>query len=72
MNELIVDLNISAEQYLRLYRGEVEHVVARALDGRRVRFPAAMLRGFVSRDGVSGRFRIRYGTDGKLIEIQKL
>lgn len=72
MNELIVDLNISAEQYLRLYRGEVEHVVARALDGRSVRFPAATLRRFVSREGISGRFRIRYGADGKLIDIEKL
>jgi len=72
MNELVVDLHISAEQYLRLYRGEVESVVARTLDGRRVRFPAGALRGFVTREGISGRFRIRYGADGKLIDVQRV
>lgn len=72
MNELIVDLNISAEQYLRLYRGEVESVVARTLDGRTVRFPASALRGYITRSGITGRFRIRYGSDGKLVDIQRL
>ncbi|MBV1789562.1 DUF2835 domain-containing protein [Marinobacterium sp. D7] len=72
MNELIVDLNISAEQYLRLYRGEVESVVARTLDGRTVRFPANALRGYITRNGITGRFRIRYGSDGKLVDIQRL
>ncbi|GGB95420.1 hypothetical protein GCM10011352_21890 [Marinobacterium zhoushanense] len=72
MNELIVDLNISADEYLRLYRGEVESVVARTLDGRTVRFPANALRGFVTRNGIRGRYRIRYGADGRLIDIQRL
>ncbi|MBR9885457.1 MAG: DUF2835 domain-containing protein [Oceanospirillales bacterium] len=72
MRELVVELNISTEEYLRLYRGEVDSVLARALDGRQVRFPANSLRPFVTRGGVSGRFRIRYNEHGKLVDIQKL
>lgn len=72
MNELIVDLDISAEEYLRLYRGEVRDVLAVARDGRRVRFPAASLTRFVTRQGISGSFRIRYSADGKLRDISRL
>jgi hypothetical protein len=72
MNELIVDLRISADEYLRLYRGEVESVVARARDGRRVRFPAGALRRFVTRDGINGTFRIRYDVNGRLSGIDRL
>ncbi|MBS99054.1 MAG: DUF2835 domain-containing protein [Oceanospirillaceae bacterium] len=72
MNELIVDLNISADQFLRLYRGEVEDVVTRSRDGRRVRFPAGNLRRFVTREGIRGAFRIRYDAQGKLTEISRL
>ncbi|WP_432695790.1 DUF2835 domain-containing protein [Marinobacterium sp. YM272] len=72
MNELIVDLDISDEEYLRLYRGEVRDVVARARDGRRVRFPAASLTRFVTRQGIQGSFRIRYSSEGKLQDISRL
>ena len=72
MNELIVDLDISDEEYLRLYRGEVRDVVARTRDGRRVRFPAASLTRFVTRQGIRGTFRIRYSAEGKLQDISRL
>lgn len=72
MNELIVDLHISADEYLRLYRGEVGSVLARARDGRRVRFPADALRPFVTRQGVQGSFRIGYDSQGRLTGISRL
>jgi len=72
MNELIVDLHISADEYQRLYRGEVASVLARARDGRRVRFPATALRPFVTWQGVKGSFRIVYGSNGKLAGISRV
>lgn len=72
MNELIVNLKISAEEYQRLYRGEVDSVLAHTADGRRVRFPAAPLRAFVTRQGIQGRFRIRYDGAGRLVDIRRV
>ncbi|TCK09593.1 DUF2835 domain-containing protein [Marinobacterium mangrovicola] len=72
MNELIVDLNISDKEFERMYRGEVRDVVARARDGRRVRFPAASLTRFVTREGIRGSFRIRYSPEGRLQDISRL
>ncbi len=72
MNELIVDLHIDALEYQRLYRGTAATVLVRARDGRRVRFPAASLRRFVTHDGIQGSFRIRYDQNGRLQEIVAL
>jgi hypothetical protein len=70
--ELEVDLAIPAAELLRLYRGEVREVVARARDGRVLRFPVSALRPFVSRDGVHGRFRIRCDAAQRLAGIERL
>ena len=72
MNELIVDLNISPEEYQRMYRGEVSKVLARTLDGRRVQFPADILRSVVSRTGIKGRFSIQYDAQGRFSKIIRL
>jgi len=70
--ELEVDLAIPVAELLRLYRGEVREVVARARDGRVLRFPVSALRPFVSRDGVHGRFRIRCDAAQRLAGIERL
>lgn len=72
MNELIVDLNISAAEYEKFYRQGDIGVLARARDGRRVRFPADSLRRFVTHSGIHGSFRIRYGADGRLQTLERL
>lgn len=72
MNEIIVDLQISSEEFLKLYRGTARVVSTRALDGRRVAFPAAILRPWLLHEGIRGRFRIRYDSAGKLQDIQRL
>ncbi|MAL98480.1 MAG: hypothetical protein CL583_08520 [Alteromonadaceae bacterium] len=69
---IIVDLRISADEWLRLYRGEALDVVARARDGRSVRFPARILRPFVRHDGISGAFLIEFGQDGKFQSVERL
>lgn len=69
---IVVDLRISADEWLRLYRGEALNVVARARDGRTVRFPAGILRPFVSHDGVYGSFMIEFSQDGKFSRVERL
>ncbi len=72
MNEIIVDLRISSDEYLKLYRGQTRVVSTRARDGRRVQFPANILRPWVLHDGIRGCFRIRFSADGKFQDIQRL
>lgn len=69
---LIVDLYISPEDYLMHYQGQVSQVHARALDGRQVRFPSNILIPYVTRDGISGRFAIKFDQQRKFIGIERL
>lgn len=69
MPDIVVSLNIPAEEYVRLYTGTVRDVQTHARNGQSVRFPAAILRPFVTRAGVHGDFRIRFDAQGKFVAI---
>lgn len=71
-SSIIVDLNISAEEYLKLYKGAASNVLARSRDHRNIRFPAHVLRPFVTRDGVRGAFCIYFDKNMKFINIDRL
>jgi hypothetical protein len=72
VQQIIVDLRISADEWLRLYRGEAYQVSAHSRDGRRVRFPARILQPFVAHDGVRGSFLIEFDGNGKFQQVRKL
>lgn len=72
MSVIVVELHISAEEYLRMYAGSARDVITYAVDGRRVRFPANILRPFVTRSGVRGRFRISFTPDNRFEGIERL
>lgn len=71
MRSLVVDIHIAAEDYLTLYQGMARDVVANARDGRVVRFPANILRDFVTHDGVHGTFLIFFDDDNKFKDIAR-
>ncbi len=71
MRQMTVDLNISADEYLALYRGVVCDVIAKSRDGRTVRFPANSLQKYVTRMGVSGTFDIYFDHHNKLLDVVK-
>ncbi len=71
MEEIEVSLNIPADRLQAYYRDGVQTVMAVASDGRRVRFPVASLRRFVSHGGVSGLFVLVVDDRYKLIEIRR-
>ena len=72
MPSVDVTLNIDADEFLRVYQGSARDVVARADDGRTLRFPAAILRRFVTREGIVGRFRIQFDGQGRFVDIQSV
>lgn len=72
MKQVVVNLAISADDIALHYRGAVKHVIASTLDGRRVRFPANILRSVLRRDGIHGTFSIHYDEQGHFLGIQAL
>jgi hypothetical protein len=62
----VVDLSIPAEELLRYYRGTASSVVAYDQYNRRLQFPAAGLRPFVTSAGVHGRFVLEVDRDNRL------
>jgi len=72
MQQIIVDLSISPDEWIKLYQGVARDVITRARDGRSVRFPARILSRFYLRDGVQGSFRIQFDDSGKFTSIERL
>ncbi len=67
-----MQLHISPDEFQRLYEGTAKVVSARSIDGRRVRFPANILRPFVTHIGISGLFRIQFSDDNRFQQIEKI
>ena len=65
-------LDLSADRYLRYYRGRASSVSVVAEDGRRIEFPAGALRPFVTREGVQGRFEMLIDAHNRLLRIERL
>ncbi len=57
---------------LRYYRGKAACVSVVAEDGRRVRFPAENLRPFVTREGIHGRFALRFDEHNRLQGMDRI
>lgn len=71
INEVIINLDIPASEYLRYYKGDASFVQTRARDGRSVRFPASLLRAFVDDSGVHGSFVLRYDGNHRLVSLSR-
>lgn len=72
MPEVRVSLSISSDKYLAFYQGTADTVATRAVDGRRVKFPARVLRPFLTHDGIHGEFAIQFNERHKFVGIKKL
>ncbi len=65
-------LSLSREQCLGYYQGQVQQVYARALDGRRVAFPASALNRVVGKHGVEGHFRLSFSGEGRFESLTSI
>jgi len=72
MRNVTISISISTQDYLAHYQGTVKEVVARSSDGRNIRFPSTILQPFVSHEGISGTFVIRFDDNNKFQDIQKI
>ena len=65
-------IDVSAERFLTYYQGAADNVTVTAHDGRRVRFPARVLRPYVTRGGIRGEFVLRFDSDHKFLAIERV
>ena len=72
MGSIMVTLAINTQEYARLYRGRARDVMCAAKDGRTVRFPATVLRQFLTHNGIHGEFEIFFSTDNRFSKIERL
>lgn len=72
MQQIIVDLSISPDEWIKLYQGVATDVRTTARDGRSVRFPGRILSRFYLQNGIQGSFRILFDDKGKFTSIERL
>lgn len=72
LNEYVFSLHISAEDYLRHYKGQASAVLVIDRHGKRLRFPASALRKHVGHAGVHGTYRLVTDQDNKLISLERI
>lgn len=65
-------LRISRDEMLRYYGGQAAAVQARSEDGRQVRFPANVLRPFITAAGVDGRFLLRVDAHNRVLGLERI
>ena len=65
-------LTLTAEQCLKYYSGQASTVLVRTTGGKTLSFPAANLRPFITKEGVTGEFEITFDTRNKLKSLRKL
>ena len=72
MHRYQFDLRILPEHYLDYYRGVARVVVVRCTTGQTVQFPAALLKKFVTTDGIDGQFVLTCDANNKCIDLQRI
>ncbi len=71
MPKIRVALNLPPHKLLAYYEGVAGEVLAKTSDGRTIRFPARVLRQFVTTNGVVGSFFITYDRHKKFVAIER-
>ena len=72
MGSIKVSLAINTQEFARLYRGHARDVICTAKDARTVRFPANVLRQFLTHNGVYGEFEIFFTDNNEFSKIEKI
>jgi hypothetical protein len=65
-------LNLSYDQYFRVYQGIAKNIFVIADDGRRVAFPAGKVQIFLTREGINGYFEMELTIKNKFVSIRRL
>lgn len=65
-------IDLSYQDYLLYYQGNVRAVVVRAEEGLTLQLPAARLRSFVTPAGIHGRFELELDEQNQTRRLERL
>jgi Protein of unknown function (DUF2835) len=65
-------LNLSYDQFFKVYQGIAKNISVVADDGRRVEFPAGKVQPYLTNQGVQGYFELELTAEYKFVSIKKL
>lgn len=65
-------LLLSYDEYSAVYKGHAQHVITQSFDGRTIRFPADILKPYLTRSGIQGTFAIHFDENNKFKSIDKI
>ncbi len=65
-------IELSYEKYTAFYKGYADSVVVRAFDGRKIQFPAEILKPYLTHNGINGHFVIHFDDQNKYKSLQKI
>jgi hypothetical protein len=65
-------LQLSYDQYLKVYQGVAKNVAVIADDGRRIAFPAGRIQPFLTKQGIEGYFEMELTPENKFVSIKRL
>ena len=65
-------VNLSYEQYLKVYQGIAKTITVVSDDGRNVVFPAGNIQSFLTKQGINGLFEMELTPQNKFVGIKKL
>lgn len=72
MNQIIFNVIISSKEYLKVYQGSASWVNIVAEDGRRLKLPAKHLRPYLTHNGISGRFILKFDDKNAMIALERI
>lgn len=65
-------IQLSYEKYTAYYKGYAEHVIVTAFDGRKIQFPAEILKPYLTRQGINGTFVIHFDNQNKYQSLERI
>lgn len=65
-------LNISTNEFERVYRGTANSVVVKAINGQIIEFPAEELMPFLTPAGIHGWFEVVFSQQDQLLSFKKI
>ena len=72
MPSLVLDISLTADEFLAVYQGRANRVLLHSRDGRKVSLPARHLRPHLGHAGVRGTFELDFSADGELLSLRRL
>lgn len=65
-------LQLSYDQFLKVYQGVAKNISVTARDGRRIAFPAGNIQPYLTKEGIKGCFEMELTTKNKFISLKKI